>query len=87
MVHDSKGYMLGLLGDVTSTVSSCHISGVCATWEIYVHNLHASCRPIAHMTSVKSSLIFCACWGFVFVSCTNLTPCGISILILHISIP
>ena len=46
----AQGYILGWLGDVTSTLSFCqHSRGVCYQ-QIYVHNLHVLYWPIRHMT-------------------------------------
>ena len=46
----AQGYMLDLLGDVTSSVSSCQLSGVCVTWQSVCINFHALHGPVAHMT-------------------------------------
>ena len=46
----AQGYMLALLDDVTSIVSSCQLSvGVCYP-VICMHDLHVSYGPIGHMT-------------------------------------
>ena len=42
--------MLGMLSEVTSTVSSCKFLGGVCYLAISMHDLHASYGPIGHMT-------------------------------------
>ena len=87
--------MLDWLGDVTSTVSFCQLSGgVCFPMNLCV-NFHASCSLMVRHGSVKlciesflNSILSMS--YFVFVPCINFihkfhqifTPYGVSILIL-----
>ena len=64
----------------------------CVTWQIHMHNLHASCGPVRHTGDVI--IAFCTVfeWYFVLVFCLHfvykfLPPHGISILILSVPLP
>ena len=60
----AQGYMLDLLGDVTSTVSFCQLSGgVCYPTNLCI-NFHASYRPTM---CVKYAFCIVFEWYFVYV--------------------
>ena len=66
----AHSYMLDLLGNVTSTVSSCqHLRGCVFPNDLSALNFHASGSPMRHTRCViiAFGIIFCPC--ILSVSC------------------
>ena len=63
----TQGYMLGWLGDVIPTVSSCQLSGGVLPNKSYTYNFHASCSPMGYTTCVNYAFCIIFEWYFVCV--------------------
>ena len=65
-----------MLGDVTSIVSSCQLSGGCVTRQIsYVHNLHSFCRLITHTLVWNYHVWLICCPGCILsLFCVQILP-------------